>query len=873
MKKIGLNELRDMFRDFYIEKEHFPRGSFSLIPENDKSLLIINSGMAPLKPFFAGTEVPPSKRMTTCQKCIRTGDIDNVGYTDRHGTFFEMLGSFSFGDYFKEESIKWGWEFLTDVLEMPADKLWPSIYEEDDEAFAIWNDIIGIDEEKIIRMGKEDNFWEIGTGPCGPCSEIYFDRGEAYGCGKPDCKPGCDCDRFIEIWNHVFTQFNKDNEGNYTPLKYKNIDTGMGLERLACVMQGVDSIFDVDTIRYILEGVVEMSGVKYHFGKEPTDVSIRIITDHIRSITFMIGDGILPSNEGRGYVLRRLLRRAARHGRLLGIKGSFLAVLSKRVITTSGKAYSELEDRKDYIQRILSVEEEKFSHTIDQGSLLLEEEIQKLKNNCGRILPGEVVFKLYDTFGFPFELTREILEEKGCDLDEEGFRKLMKHQKEMARAARKSMDTEGWKEDSVYLGDFEPTVFVGYERLQDDAQVIAIYSGNESAEETLSGQTVSIVLDRTPFYPEGGGQVADSGLVFNRNFKGKVISVNKHHNVFLHKVEVLSGTLLAGDQVTAQVDAAKRNSAARNHTSTHLLHKALKQVVGDHVSQAGSYVTGDSLRFDFTHFEPVPKDELDRVEKLVNSKIIEFLPVQARELPIEEAKKTGAAAQFGEKYGDVVRVVSVGDFSTEFCGGTHVSNAGQIGAFKILSENGVAAGVRRIEAITGLSINTRLFEAEKVLAEAAELLKVSPDSLVNRIVAVTEELKSNRKELEQYKQQEMGSSLDSLINQAKTINGVKLITGEFSDFETEELRTLCDRIKEREKSSIMVLASVHDGKVTFIVSISDDLLDKGYHAGNMIKKIAAAAGGGGGGKADMAQAGAKDAAKIPEAFAVAASLL
>ncbi|MFA7659950.1 MAG: alanine--tRNA ligase [Anaerovoracaceae bacterium] len=873
MKKIGLNELRDMFRDFYMEKEHFPRGSFSLIPENDKSLLIINSGMAPLKAYFAGTEVPPAKRMTTCQKCIRTGDIDNVGYTHRHGTFFEMLGSFSFGDYFKEESIKWGWEFLTDVLEMPGDKLWPSIYEEDEEAYAIWKEIIGIDEDKIIRMGKEDNFWEIGTGPCGPCSEIYFDRGEAYGCGKPDCKPGCDCDRFIEIWNHVFTQFNKDNEGNYTPLKHKNIDTGMGLERLACVMQDVNSIFDVDTIRYILEGVVEMSGVKYHSGKEPTDVSIRIITDHIRSITFMIADGILPGNEGRGYVLRRLLRRAARHGRLLGIKGNFLAELSKRVIATSGKAYTELEERKDYIQRILSVEEEKFSHTIDQGSLLLEEEIDKLKKEGSRVLPGEVVFKLYDTFGFPVELTQEILEEKGCDLDEEGFKQLMQHQKEMARAARKSMDTEGWKEDSVYLGDFEPTVFIGYDTLKDSAEVVAIISENQLVEKIGAGESATVLLDRTPFYAEGGGQVTDTGVLLKDGFRADVVHVSKHHDVILHKIESISGELHVGDSVTAEVNMNKRHGAARNHTTTHILHEALKRVVGDHVGQAGSYVTADALRFDFTHFEPVTTQQLAQVESLVNSKILEFLPVQARALPIAEAKKTGAAAQFGEKYGDVVRVVSVGDFSNEFCGGTHVNNAGQIGAFKILSENGVAAGVRRIEAITGSALHDRLESSENTLARAAELLKTPADSLINRITVLTEELKASRRELEQYKQQEMGSSLDELLKNTQEINGVHLITAEFADYDVDALRSLCDKIKEKAKSSVIVLASVRDEKVTFIVSVTDDLLDKGYHAGNMVKKIAAAAGGGGGGKADMAQAGAKDPAKISDAFALAATLL
>ncbi|NLM07781.1 MAG: alanine--tRNA ligase [Clostridiales Family XIII bacterium] len=873
MKKIGLNELREMFRDFYIGKDHYYRGSYSLIPENDKSLLIINSGMAPLKPYFAGTETPPAKRMTTCQKCIRTGDIDHVGYTDRHATFFEMLGSFSFGDYFKEESIKWGWEFLTEVLHMPEDRLWASIYEEDEEAYLIWKDVIGLDEHKIVRLGKEDNFWEIGIGPCGPCSEIYFDRGEAYGCGKPDCKPGCDCDRFVEIWNHVFTQFNKDSDGNYTPLKNKNIDTGMGLERLACVMQDVSSIFDVDTIRYILGGAVEMSGVTYNCGEAPTDASIRIITDHIRSITFMVGDGILPSNEGRGYVLRRLLRRAARHGKLLGIEGSFLAELSERVIAVSGKAYPELEERKEYIQRILAIEEEKFNRTIDQGSVLLEEEIEKLKEKGDNVLPGDIVFKLYDTFGFPLELTQEILKEKGCEADEEGFRKLMEQQKEMARSARKSLDSEGWKEDAVFLGDYEPTVFIGYDTLKENAEVMAIISGNQFTDRVGKGETALVLLDRTPFYAEGGGQVTDTGVLSKGDFKAKVTNVNKHHHVYLHKIEVLSGTLHKGDIVMAQVDAVKRHGAARNHTSTHLLHKALKKVLGEHVEQAGSYVSAEGLRFDFTHFEAVSKEMLADIEDLVNNKIIEFLPVQARELHIEEAKKTGAVAQFGEKYGDMVRVVSIGDFSSEFCGGTHVSNTGQIGAFKILAESGVAAGVRRIEAITGAAVHHRLTEAEKTIAKAAEILKTPAENLLIRIAALTDALKESKKELEQYKQQAMGSSIDDLVAGAQEIKGIKLITNEFSDYETEELRLISDKIKEKVKAAIIVFASVKNEKVTFIVSVTDDLLDKGYHAGSMVKKIAAAAGGGGGGKADMAQAGAKDPSKVGDAFAVAATLI
>ncbi len=677
----------------------------------------------------------------------------------------------------------------------------------------------------------------------------------------------------MEIWNHVFTQFNKDSDGNYTPLKNKNIDTGMGLERLACVMQDVSSIFDVDTIRYILEGAVEMSGVTYNCGEAPTDASIRIITDHIRSITFMVGDGILPSNEGRGYVLRRLLRRAARHGKLLGIEGSFLAELSERVIAVSGKAYPELEERKEYIQRILAIEEEKFNRTIDQGSVLLEEEIEKLKEKGDNVLPGDIVFKLYDTFGFPLELTQEILKEKGCEADEEGFRKLMEQQKEMARSARKSLDSEGWKEDAVFLGDYEPTVFIGYDTLKENAEVMAIISGNQFTDRVGKGETALVLLDRTPFYAEGGGQVTDTGVLSKGDFKAKVTNVNKHHHVYLHKIEVLSGTLHKGDIVMAQVDAVKRHGAARNHTSTHLLHKALKKVLGEHVEQAGSYVSAEGLRFDFTHFEAVSKEMLADIEDLVNNKIIEFLPVQARELHIEEAKKTGAVAQFGEKYGDMVRVVSIGDFSSEFCGGTHVSNTGQIGAFKILAESGVAAGVRRIEAITGAAVHHRLTEAEKTIAKAAEILKTPAENLLIRITALTDALKESKKELEQYKQQAMGSSIDDLVAGAQEIKGIKLITNEFSDYETEELRLISDKIKEKVKAAIIVFASVKNEKVTFIVSVTDDLLDKGYHAGSMVKKIAAAAGGGGGGKADMAQAGAKDPSKVGDAFAVAATLI
>ncbi|HZK02058.1 MAG TPA: alanine--tRNA ligase, partial [Anaerovoracaceae bacterium] len=827
----------------------------------------------PLKPYFAGIEKPPAKRMTTCQKCIRTGDIDNVGYTDRHGTFFEMLGSFSFGDYFKEESIKWGWEFLVEILEMPEESLWASIYEEDEEAFDIWKNAINLEEDRIVRLGKEDNFWEIGTGPCGPCSEIYFDRGSAHGCGNDDCKPGCDCDRFVEIWNHVFTQFNRDNEGNYTPLKHKNIDTGMGLERLACVMQDVKSIFDVDTIRYILDEIVRITNVRYSFGENPEDVSIRIITDHVRSVTFMIADGILPSNEGRGYVLRRLLRRAARHGKLLGIKEGFLADLSKRVIDISGEAYPELREREDYIYRIISIEEERFSHTIDLGSILLDEEIAKLKEKGEKILSGETAFKLYDTFGFPVELTQEILKEHDCNLDEEGFMKLMDHQKEMARAARKTADTEGWEEDPVFLSGYDPTIFTGYNSLEEKAEILAIISDNQLKDRLGKGETATVLLNTTPFYAEGGGQITDTGIIQNEGLTAEVIDVYEHHEIYLHKIRIKTGELQVGDTVIAKVDMNRRHGSARNHTVTHILHESLKRVIGNHVEQAGSYVTPESMRFDFTHYESISKEKLQEIEKLVNKKIIEFVEVLAEEMPIEEAKKTGAVAQFGEKYGDLVRVVSIGNFSSEFCGGTHVDNTGQIGGFKILSESGVAAGVRRIEAITGTAIYERLLLNEDIIVKAAEILKTPADSVINRVAAITEDLKNSRKELEKYKQQEIGSSIDELLNSARKINDINLITKELVDFEVDEMRLLSDRIKEKTSRSIIVLASVRNERVTFIVSVTDDLLDKGYHAGKLIKKIAAAAGGGGGGKADMAQAGAKDPSKVKDAFDVAAEII
>ncbi len=875
MEKIGLNELRTLFLEFYRSKDHYVHESFSLIPHNDKSLLIINSGMAPLKPYFAGIETPPAPRMTTCQKCIRTGDIDNVGHTARHGTFFEMLGSFSFGDYFKEQSLKWGWEFITEVLKMPPEKLWATIFEDDDEAFEIWNKVIGMPADHIVRLGRDDNFWQIGIGPCGPCSEIYFDRGPAYGCGKPDCKPGCDCDRYVEFWNHVFSQFNADENNNYTPLEHKNIDTGLGLERLACIMQDTDSIFAIDTIRHILEGVVAVSGVAYEGGSSPSDVSIRIITDHIRSVTFMIGDGILPSNEGRGYVLRRLLRRAARHGKLLGIEGPFLADLSARVVEVSGDAYPEIRERQDYIHRILSIEEEKFSKTIDQGMAVLLADVEELKASGAKVLSGDKVFRLYDTFGFPIELTQEILSEQGFGVDEAGFQANMEKQKETARSARRSDMDEGWADEAALYADLPATEFLGYEQLEAEATVLAIFSGGGAVDSLEEGESGRVIFDRSPLYAEMGGQATDTGAVESDAFRGSVEAVSKVKEIFVHRVTALAGSLQKGDKVSLRVDLLRRNETARNHTATHILHAALRQVLGTHVEQAGSSVTGETLRFDFTHFEAISAEDLAKIEALVNEKISSFLPVHTDVMSIEEAHKTGAMSLFGEKYGATVRVVSVGDFSREFCGGTHLSNAGQIGAFKILSESSVAAGVRRIEAVTGLGVYRKLQADEALLKETADALKCHVDALGSRAKALSEEMRAAKKEVEELKKQNMASLSDDLGADTIEIKGVKLLRKRFdsAEYELADLRSLCDEIRAKQKATVIVFALESADKVSFLVSLTDDLQEKGYHAGKMIKEIAAAAGGGGGGKADMAQAGAKDPSKIEDAFKVAETLL
>ena len=869
MKSIGLNELRQMFREFYVGKEHLAHKSYSLIPESDKSLLLINSGMAPLKPYFAGLEMPPSKRMTTCQKCIRTGDLENVGHTDRHGTFFEMLGSFSFGDYFKRESLIWGWEFLIEVLELPEDKLWASVYEEDDEAYDIWVNEVGITPDRVIRMGKEENFWEIGLGPCGPCSEVYYDRGEKYGCGSPDCKPGCECDRYVEFWNHVFTQFSRDEAGNYTPLAQPNIDTGMGLERIACIMQETDSIYNVDTLRSIIERVSEASGVEYRHGEAGTDVSIRVITDHIRSVVFMIGDGIIPSNEGRGYVLRRLLRRAVVHGKKLGISEPFLFELADKVIDVSGHEYEEIAEKRTYIKRLIKTEEERFAVTIDQGLEMLGAHIQELKGSKDAVLSGEMVFKLYDTYGMNPELTREVLAEHGIATDDAGYEAEFAARQENSRKGHKISDAEGWKADADIFKDAAPTEFVGYKNLLKKCSVNQIFVDKRPVAEVCAGETAAVVLDRTPFYAEGGGQASDIGEISNDDGIARVLSVEHVGAVFVHSVEVAYGTIKTGDKIKASVDVAARNKTARNHTATHLLQKALSQKLGSHVRQAGSSVDAHVLRFDFTHFEGLDPETRAEIEEIVNNVIDEFRPVTATLTTIDKAKKHGAVALFSEKYGDLVRMVTVDGFCAELCGGTHVKNTGEIGGFKIISEASIGSGVRRIEALTGTNLLAPFEHIEKTMNDVASLLKTNPDVIRERVSEMLEYMREAKRDLEAAKKVKSGSIVAELIAEASEKGAVRLVKGVFDDMDVNGLRELSDSLKAASDGLVNVLISKADGKVTIITSVSDDLLDKGWHAGNLVKELAAAGGGGGGGKADLAQAGTKDAAKIPEILAAA----
>lgn len=874
MEKMGLNEIRSKFLEFFESKGHYVANSYSLVPNNDKSLLLINSGMAPLKNYFSGVEVPPSVRMCTSQKCIRTGDIENVGITARHATFFEMMGNFSFGDYFKRESIKWGWEFVTEWLNIPEDKIWVTVYEEDDDSYDIWAKEMNFPEERMVRLGKDDNFWEIGTGPCGPCSEIYFDRGEEYGCDNPDCKPGCDCDRYLEFWNHVFTQFDRDEEGNYSLLENKNIDTGMGLERMGCIMQGVDTIFEVDTIKSILEAVEKLTGVKY--GENPkNDISIRIITDHIRAVTFLVSDGVLPSNEGRGYVLRRLLRRAARHGKLLGVKELFLQKLIDEVIKVNDKAYPVLVEKESYIKKVVGIEEEKFNETIDQGTEILNSYIEVLKNEGKTVLSGQEAFKLYDTYGFPIDLTKEILEEEHLSVDEEAFNEEMEKQKERARNARGNMDGESWKEDP--LSKLESTVdstFNGYSEIYGEGTIEAIVKDDELVQSAEEGDKVSIVLDNTTFYPEGGGQVGDCGLITNENLVLEVLNTKKGANNSIKHIGIIkSGRISNGDKVKTLVDRETRMSAARNHSATHLLHKALREVLGEHVNQAGSLVTPERLRFDITHFEAISNEELKVIEEKVNNVILSSLDIKCDIMNIKEAKEKGATALFGEKYGDEVRVVSMGDYSTELCGGTHLTNTSQVGMFKILSEGGVAAGVRRIEAITGKAVYEYLKERDGIISEVCVNLKSKEDNLIQRISSLLEENKNLSKELHDMKAKMSLQSVDSIFDSKVEVNGVNLITNKFEGMDMDTLRETADNLRDKLGSGVVVLANVVDDKVNFVVTTTKDVLDKGIHSGNIVREVAKIAGGKGGGRPNMAQAGASDVSKVDQALSYASEVI
>lgn len=881
----GVNELRKMFLDYFEKQGHLVMKSFSLVPRNDKSLLLINAGMAPLKPYFTGQEVPPRKRVATCQKCIRTGDIENVGKTARHGTFFEMLGNFSFGDYFKKEAIHWSWEFLTDVVGLSKDRLYPSVYETDDEAFEIWNKQERVPVERIYRFGKEDNFWEHGAGPCGPCSEIYYDRGKEYGCGKPDCKVGCDCDRFIEVWNNVFTQFENDGKGNYTELKNKNIDTGMGLERLAVVVQNVDSIFAVDTIKALLDKVGEIAGVSYK-EDEKKDISLRLITDHIRSVTFMISDGIMPSNEGRGYVLRRLLRRAARHGRLLGINGKFLADLSKTVIDLSKDGYPELFEHREMIFKVLSEEEEKFNRTIDQGLSILKTFEEEMVSENRRALSGENAFKLYDTYGFPLDLTKEILEEKGFSVDEDGFMKAMEQQRQTARSARNANgpDTYMGAEDTVFttLDAAVTTNFVGYDKLEDEDEILFLTVDNEKEGKIISelsdtlaeGQNGVIITGNTPFYASMGGQQGDIGLIECENGVFRVKDTVKLPGDKTGHVGVVeSGLMEKGKRVSLKVDRENRALTARNHSATHLLQRALRDVLGTHVEQAGSLVNAEHLRFDFTHFSAMTKEEIKKVENMVNEAVLAAYPVITDVMGLDEAKKTGAMAHFEDKYGESVRVVSMGDFSKELCGGTHVRNTGEITAFKILSESGIAAGVRRIEAITSKGFFSYFEKLEEEMVNAAKAAKTEPKNLERKIISLQEEIKSLQGENQKLKDKAANDSVKDVMDNVKEVKGVKFLAVKLNDVDMNGLRNLGDQLKTKLGEGVVLLAAEAEGKVNLLSMATDNAVKSGAHAGNLIKGIAPLVGGGGGGKPNMAQAGGKNPSGIEKAFETALTVL
>ena len=871
MQWTSLNDIREKYLAFFESKGHLRLPSYPLIPHNDKSLLLINSGMAPMKKFFTGEEIPPRNRVTTCQKCIRTPDLERVGHTARHGTFFEMLGNFSFGDYFKEQAIAWAWEFLTVTLEIPAELLWPSIYEQDEEAFHIWHDQIGVPAERIVRLGKADNFWEHGSGPCGPCSEIYFDRGEKYGCGSPDCKPGCDCDRFMEIWNNVFSQFNNDGQGNYTELAQKNIDTGMGLERLACVMQGVDNMFEVDTIQKVIGKVCEISGKKYGNDKM-NDISIRVITDHVRSAMFMISDTVIPSNEGRGYVLRRIIRRACRHGKLLGIDHPFLVDVVEVAIGESCGAYPELAAKADYIKRVLSIEEERFDATIDAGLSILSGLIATAKEQNVTTISGDDVFKLYDTFGFPIDLTREIAEEAGLSIDNDRFTALMQEQRTRARAARGNIG--GWSDSSKdLLADLPKTEFVGYGNYDAEAKVIALIVDDMLVDEVSEGD-VTVILDKTPCYGEGGGQIGDTGAITNGTNGLRINDTQKSDGVYIHLAKIQRGTIKVGDNVKVIVDTFNRQNIMRNHSAAHLLQAALRKVLGDHVEQAGSYVSDKICRFDFSHFQALTAKEIADVEAHVNQQIMFASPIVTKETDIETAKKEGAMALFGEKYGKTVRMVKMGDFSTELCGGTHCSNTSEVALFKIVSESSVAAGVRRIEAITGLNVLDLINQKDALINETARELKVqNPADVAKKAAATVAELAAAKREIESLNSKLAATKLDSLLAGAKAVGNVTLCTARFDGMAIEVARSLADEIKVSRSDVVAVLAVAGDGKLNFITVCGADAVKAGAHAGKIVSAVAAVTGGKGGGRPDNAMAGGRDAALIDDALAAAETTL
>ena len=872
MEWTGVNDLREQFLSFFESKGHLRLPSFPLVPVDDNSLLLINSGMAPMKKYFMGQVTPPRSRVTTCQKCIRTPDIETVGKTARHGTYFEMLGNFSFGDYFKKEVIPWAWEFITEVIKIPKDRLWVTIYEDDDEAFEIWTKDVGVPAERIVRMGKEDNFWEIGTGPCGPCSEIYYDRGEEYGCGKPDCGIGCDCDRYMEFWNLVFTQFDSDGEGNYGRLAHPNIDTGMGLERLACLVQGVDNLFEIDTMQNIMKHIMQLAGVRYK-ENEKNDVSLRVITDHIRSTVFMVGDGVLPTNEGRGYVLRRLLRRAARHGRLLGIEGPFLHKVAATVIHENASAYPELVEKQDYIQKVILMEEERFDKTIVGGMELLGRAIGTLLEKGKRIMDGAEAFRLYDTFGFPLDLIKEILSEKAIDLDEKQFTELMNDQRARARAARQNMDTVGWDEEAITGISPEDILFTGYDSLTEEATVLAVLAdGGEDAVGT--GETASILLDRTPFYAESGGQVGDTGVLTAPGMKAFVLDTKKVNGLTVHVCEMKEGTLHKGDKLTASVNKSKRMATMRNHTAAHLLQAALRQVLGDHVHQAGSYVDPSRVRFDFTHFSAMTAEELHQVERIVNEKILEGIPMTAQIMTLDEAKKTGAMALFSEKYGDRVRVCTIGEFSKEFCGGTHVDNTAKLGLFKIVSESSVAAGVRRIEGTTGFGVLELFDEQNRQLVGAAALLKVAnPMELHAKLNSVLSDLREKTHEVAALSSQITDLKLGSLDDNFIGLGQVFYFTAIFKNTTVSALRTAGDKIKDSRPKAVALIACEDAGKYSLLCVCGKEAVAAGFHAGKIVKAIAQLTGGNGGGKPDSAMAGVGDPAKLEAALAQTENIL